>query len=459
LLMVIIAMVLALLLAALLLDIFSEISGQEFTLKDLLKGNFILSIIAVGLTAAIISGIYPALYLSSFNPVSVLKGKTLTGKGNGRLRQALVVVQFTLSIVIAISAVFIYMQMEYLRDKNLGFEKNDLIYIPMADDMKEKYYSLKDELQNETLILGVTACNQSPVRIFSNAGGADWEGKDPEKNVLVGTNTIDYDYLETMKMELVSGRDFSRDYTSDMARDTTGNFLINEEVARIMDIGDPVGKSFRFMGLNGKIIGVLKNFHFKGADQKIEPIAFALTDINYLNNILIRLTPGNIPSSLQTVERVWNEIIPEFPLEYSFIDQDYYDLYRSQMHLSDLLRYFTFLAVIIACMGLYGLSSYATERRTNEIGVRKVMGADVLAILGTFSKEFLILIIISIILAVPAGYIIVNNLLKQFPYRIETDMLVFIAIALGATLITIITISFHAYKATRINPAEALKIE
>jgi ABC-type antimicrobial peptide transport system permease subunit len=277
--------------------------------------------------------------------------------------------------------------------------------------------------------------------------------------VLIGTNGIDYDYLKTMKMELKSGRDFSREFTSDIARDTTGNFLINEEVERIIGNGDAIGKNFRFMGLRGTIVGVLKNFHFKGADQPIEPMAFALADTSYLNDILIRLAPGNIPASLKSVEKVWKEIIPEYPFQYTFIDQDYEGLFRAQMRLTGLLKYFTFLAVIIACLGLYGLSSYSAERRTNEIGIRKVMGAGSFMIMYTLSKEFLGLVLISCVIAIPSGWIIVGKLLKQFAYRIDMNILIFAGIAVGAIVVALMTVSFQAYKATGINPAEALKVE
>ncbi|HUX58605.1 MAG TPA: ABC transporter permease [Bacteroidales bacterium] len=459
LLLVTIAMVFSLILVGLSLGIFNSISGKSFSLSDLFHTEFIISFIVVGLLAGFISGIYPALYLSSFKPVVVLKGETVSGKGNGRLRQILVVIQFTLSILIATSAIFMYIQLRFLQEKELGFNKDNLISIPMARNMKAKYYALKRELQRETLIQGVTASMSSPVMMGSNAGGANWDGKDPEKHVLIGTNGIDYDYVEAMKMELVSGRDFSRDFTSDLARDTAGNFLVNEEVVKIMDIGDPVGKNFRFMGLNGTIVGVLKNFHFKGADQPIEPMAFALTDTSYLNVILIRLTPGNVPASLKTVEKIWKEVIPEYPLDYTFIDQDYDNLFRSQMRLTGLLKYFTILAVIIACLGLYGLSSYSAERRTNEVGIRKVMGAGSFMVMYTLSKEFLGLVIISIVIAIPLGWIIVGKLLKQFAYRIEISSLVFAGIAIGAILIALLTVSFQAYRATSINPAEALKVE
>ena len=454
-----VAMILAVFLVGLSLALFNNISGKSFILEDLFRIRFIMNFIIVGLVAGLISGIYPALYLSSFKPVTVLKGETVSGKGNGMLRRVLVVVQFTLSILIAVSAIFMFRQLKFLQNKELGFNKENLICIPMPDDMKPKYYSLKQELEKETLIQGVTASMWNPTNMGSNSGGASWDGKDPEKQVLIGTNGIDYDYLKTLKMELVSGRDFSKDFVSDMAKDTTGNFLVNEEVVKLMGIGDPVGKNFRFMGLKGVIVGVLKNFHFKGADQAIEPMAFALAPINYLRCILIRLTPGSVPESLKAAEKAWKEIVPDYPLEYTFIDQDYDKLFKAQIRITDLLKYFTILAIIIACLGLYGLSSFSTERRTHEIGIRKVMGADSITVMYTMAREFLLPVLISVIIAIPIGWIIVRNLLKQYAYRIDISFYVFAGIAAGAILIALMTVSYQAFKATGINPAEALKVE
>ncbi len=453
------SMILALILVGLSLQLFNNVSGKEFALTDLLHGKFIISFIIIGILAGFLSGLYPAFYLSAIKPVATLKGEGLSGKGNGTLRRVLVVVQFSLSVIIAVSAVFMFMQLRFLQNKDLGFDKEDLIAIPMSEEMKGKFYSLKRELLKETLIHGVTAALHNPVMMGSNSGGASWDGKDPDKHVLIGTNGVDYDYLETMEMELVSGRDFSREFTADLARDTTGNFLINEEVVRLMDIGDPVGKNFRFMGIQGTIVGVLKNFHFKGADQTIEPMAFALTDTSFLRVILVRLTPGKTKESLASVEKTWNEIVPEFPLQYTFIDQDYENLFRTEMRLADLLKYFTVLALIIASLGLYGLSSYSTERRTNEIGIRKVMGADSLIVIHTMAKEYLVLVMISLLIALPAGWVIVHKLLQQFAYRIDMNLLVFAGIAAGTIIIAMLTVGYQAYKASCINPAEALKIE
>jgi ABC-type antimicrobial peptide transport system permease subunit len=459
LLLVAVSLVLALLLLGLSLSVFNTISGKSFTLAELFQWRFILNFILVGILAGLISGIYPAFYLSSFKPAAVLKGEAVTGRGNGGLRRVLVVIQFTMSILIGVVAIFMFMQMKFLQEKDLGFNKDNLMCIPMAEGMKPKYYSLKNELLKETLVEGVTAARSNPVNLSSNSGGAWWEGKDPDKSVLIGTNTVDYDYVKTLDMKLVSGRDFSKEFVGDLAKDTIGNFLVNEETVKAMGISDPVGKSFHFMGIRGRIVGVLKNFHFKSADQPISPIAFALTEPAALSNILIRIPGGSTTESLKKVEEIWNKVIPEYPLDYSFIDQDYDKLFRSQLRLTALLKYFTILALIIACLGLYGLSSYSAERRTNEVGIRKVMGAGSLSVMYTLSKEFLLLVLISIGIAVPVGWILINKMLNEFANRIDINYLIFIAIAGGAVIVAMLTVSFQAYKATGTNPAEALKIE
>lgn len=453
------SMVLALVIVGLSLELFNNVSGKEFMLSNLLEGRFIISFLATGIVAGLVSGLYPAVYLSSARPVATLKGDTMSGKGNGSLRKALVVLQFTLSVIIAVSAVFLFLQLKFLQDKDLGYDKENLIAIPMSEEMNGKYYSLKEELLKETYIQGVTAGLHNPVQMGSNSGGARWDGMDPERRVLIGTNAVDYDYLETMKMELTSGRGFSREFTADMARDTTGNFLVNEEVARLMGKDDPVGQNFRFMGLNGTIVGVLKNFHFKGADEPIEPMAFALADTSYLRVILVRLTPGKTEESLAAVENTWNNIIREYPLEYTFVDQDYENLFRSEIRLTDLLKYFTILALIIASLGLYGLSAYATERRTNEIGVRKVMGADSPSVIFTMAREFLVLVLMALAIALPAGWFIVHKLLQQFAYKIDINILVFVMIAVATLILAAMTVGYQAYRASCTNPATAIKRE
>lgn len=456
-LLVTISLMLAIVIVGLLLNTFNQLSGKHFTLNDLINMRFILSFITVGLFAGIVAGIYPAFYLSSFRPAAVLKGETASG-GKGRLRQSLVVLQFSLSILIAIVSVFMYLQLKHLQGKELGFNKENLICIPLSQKMKPSYNTLRKELKNESLVMGVTAASSNPVLIGSNSGGAWWEGKEPDKSILIGTNGVDYDYLSTLQMKLVSGRDFSADYPGDMARDTTGNFLINEEAARLMNMDEPVGKAFRFNGLNGRIIGLMKNFHFRDPDKQVGPVAFALTDTRRFYVILVRLA-GDTHAALKAVEKVWRAVMPDYPLEYTFVDQDYDNLFRTQLRLTSLLKYFTILALIIACLGLYGLSLYSAERRTNEVGIRKVMGAGSLTIVNIMAMEFIRLVIIAIFLAVPAGWLIVRKLLSEFAYRIEPNIWIFILISAGALLVAIATVAFQAYRASGINPAAALKVE
>jgi putative ABC transport system permease protein len=455
---VMIALIFALVLLGLFLGIFNTISGKSFTIANIFQLKFIAGFLITGLITGILAGLYPAFYLSSLKPVIVLKGETVSGKRNSRLKQILVVVQFSLSIFIALGAIFMYLQLRYMQTKDLGYDKENLICVPLANNVKDRYYSLKKELLKESHILGVTASNDNPANIGSNGGGASWKGKDPKQEVLIGQNVIDYDYLSTMKISLAGGRDFSRDFPGDIG-DTLGNFLVNEEVAKLMGGGDVVGKDFRYMGQRGIIVGVMKNFHFSGAQTPIGPMAFAVSGSRSFNVMLIRLAPGNLQTTLNTVEKTWRKVIPDYPFEYSFLDQDYNNLYRAEMRMGLLLKYFTFVAVIIACMGLYGLSAYAAGRRTREIGIRKVMGAGTFSMIYALSREFLILVVISIVIVFPLGWYAIGKMLQEFAYRIDLSILVFAGIGMGALAVALLTVSFQAYKAAGINPAVALKTE
>jgi len=456
---VMLALIVAIILVALALGVFNSISGKSFGLADIFQLKFIAGFLITGMVTGILAGIYPAFYLSSLKPVLVLKGETVSGRNHGWLRRVLVVVQFTLSIFIALGAIFMYLQMRYMQEKELGFDKENMVCIPMADNMKEKYYVLKKELLNDPLIRGVTSSSVNPVMMGSNSGNVDWDGKDPEQEVLIGFNAIDYDYVTTMKMDLLAGRDFSKDYPVDLAKDTTGNFLVNEEVVKVVGGGDVVGKRFNFVGVEGTIIGVLRNFHYSGAEEPIEPMAFVLTETGNLNVILVRLAAGDIPASLAAVEKTWKNVVPDYPLEYTFIDQDYDELYIVEMRIGLLLKYFTIVAIIIACLGLYGLSAYSASRRTREIGVRKAMGAGVFSVIYSLSREFLFLVIISIVLAFAIGWYVIGEMLNEFAYHIDMSALVFGIIAIGALILALITVSFQAYRASGVNPAVALKAE
>lgn len=456
---VMISLVFALVLVALLLGIFNSVTGKYFVVSDMFRLKFIIGFILVGILTAFLAGGYPALYLSSMKPVAILRGEAARGTGNSWLRKILVVIQFSLSIFIALGAIFMYLQLRFMQEKELGYDKENLICISMADKMKDRYDPLKKELLNLPGVKAVTASMENPVNLGSNTGNIWWEGKDPAQEVLIGFNGVTYDYLKTMGQKLENGRDFSMDFPSDMLRDTTGNFLVNEEVVRAMGGGDVIGKKFNISGIQGVIVGVLKNFHFTGVNETISPMVFYLTEPVNLRFMLVRLSPGNLPATLTDVEKTWTRIIPEFPCDYSFTDHDYESLYRTEMRIGALLNYFTIVALIIACLGLYGLSAYEMSKRTREIGIRKVMGAGVFSILLYVSRDFIVLVAISIIIAFGIGWYIIHWMLTQFAYHVDMRVEVFGLIALGALIIALITISFQAIRATEINPAMALRTE
>lgn len=455
-----ISMVFALLIVISILPVFNNISGKELELNSLFSLKFILSMLLVTVLAGFISGIYPALYLSAFRPIRVLKGDLSTGMRSGRLRKVLVVIQFSLSVFLIIGTVVVYRQLNYMKNKDLGYDREHLFYVYMRGDIKEKYYTLKDELLRNPEVVNVTAGGHTPHQIGSNSSGADWEGKDPDLEVLFGYNPVDYDYVETMGIEMVSGRNFSKEYPSDIFHDTIGNFVINEEVARIMGVEDPVGHPFSFWIIHGRVIGVMKNWHFHSVRTKIEPLVIITAPIEWLSHLIVRIAPGDIGRSMKEIEKTWNEVIPDYPFDYRFVDEELDRIYRSEERLGSLLKYFTILAIVIACLGLFGLASFTAEQRTREIGIRKVMGARVRTVMILLSREFTALVLVSCLLAIPAAWVLMDRLfLQNFEYRTNMAWWVFAGAAIAALLIAFLTVSYQALRASLANPADALRYE
>ena len=456
---VLIALVFALIIIGLFLQVFNTISGQDFALADMFSLRFIAGYLIVALIAGFIAGIYPAFFLSSFKAVNILKGEFTKGKKSGGLRRVLVIIQFVLSIFLAVSGIVIYSQMQHMRNLDLGYDKDNLIYIPVTDDFESKYNAIKDELRRNTLIEKVSASWLNSVYIGSNSSGVDWKGKDPDLRVLFTFNAVDYDMIETMGYEIAEGRPFSRDYPGDMAVDTIGNFLVNEELVRIMGVDDPVGRWFRFMGVRGEIVGVLKDFHFKSARDKIEPIAIFLGQPERFNYMFIRLSSANPSGAVEALRDIWSRAIPDYPLTFEYADEVLNEMYRGELRMSQLFKYFTILATIIAAMGLYGLSSFIAERRTREIGIRKIMGSTVSRVVMLLSTEFLYLVLIATVIGFPLSYLYLNNWLKDFPYRIDIGAAVFVIVGFAACAISLLTVSFQSYRAAVINPAHAISRE
>jgi len=455
----IISMILALILTGSILNVFNDITGKELSFQHILNYKFIIGLLILTLVTTFIAGIYPSVFLSSFKPVNILKGELSLGARSGLFRKILVIFQFTMSVFLIIGTIVIYRQLIYMRNIDLGFNKEHLLYIYLRGDIKNNYYTLKEELLKNPRVTGVSATMHSPTNIGSNSGGADWEGKDPELQTLIGFSAVDFDYIETLQIDILEGRSFSKDYPTDLATDSNGVFLINEEVVKIMNVENPVGMRFDFIGLKGKIIGIMKNFHFQSVRNKIEPLALVVSDIKWLNSMVIKIGPGDVIKAVKEIEETWNKIIPQYPLEYHFVDEDYDRMYRTDVRTGKIIQYFTFLAIFIACLGLFGLVSFTSEVRTREIGIRKVMGARVFIIIYLLSAEFTRLVLISCLLAIPLAYFVMKRFLQEFAYHTDLSWWIFALSGIAALIIAILTVSYQSVRTSLINPANSLRHE
>ena len=450
----IIALALAFVLAAGLLPRFNALSGNEFKLTSLLSLKFILGMITITLLTGIISGSYPAVFLSSFQPVKTLRGAHSPGRGGALFRKILVVIQFTLSIFLIIGTTVIYKQLNYMRSKKLGFDREHVIYIPLRGNTEESYELLKTEMKKDPVVVDVTGSWSWPAHFGSNTGGADWEGKDPDQGVLISVNLVDFDYTETMKIEMASGRSFSKSFSTD----TSSAFLINEELQRIMDKETAVNERFEIWGREGTIIGVMKNFHFQSMHNDIEPLVLMIWP-NSLQYMLVRLQPGDLKKNIERVKSIWEQWIPQYPFVYEFLDKAIDDMYETEQRIGTLVQIFAIMAVVIACLGLFGLASFTAEQRTKEIGIRKTLGASIYGIILMLSREYTKWIIVSAGIAWPVSFLLLSKWLQNYAFRTNLSWWIFIGSGIAALLMAVLTVSYQSIKAAVANPVEALRYE
>lgn len=448
----------ALVIVTILLTPFNDITSKSISFTELLKLDFILGFLIITLITGFISGSYPALYLSSFQPIKVLRGALKSGAKSSKFRKTLVILQFTVSIALIVSTAIVFSQLDYMRNKNLGYSSEELIYVRVGGKLTENYKTVKNEFEKLSSVSSVSGSRDTPGIYGSNSGGINWEGKDPETSLLVSFSGIDYGYLKTMEIELKEGRSFSPQFPSDKALDSTGNFLINETLAGIMGVESPVGKTLDFLGVEGQIVGVMKDYHFSKVSRKIQPLALYLADES-LDNVIIKLKPGNLANSIEQLTEAWNNVYDGYPFEFKFLDDDLDRMYRSEMRMFNLLKYFAIVAIIIACLGLYGLASFAAEQRTKEIGIRKVLGASEFTLAVLISKEFVVLVTLANLIAWPLSFYFMKDWLDSFAYRIDLSLYFFLTAGAIALVITILTVSYQALKAAYSNPIKSLRYE
>lgn len=440
----VLALLFAIGLILLFIPTFNTLSGKELSLTWL-KSSQVFGILGIVVVTGLLAGIYPALFLSSFQPVKVLKGIFRQRSNDISFRKVLVITQFVISVALIVSTLIIGEQLNYIRNKKLGYNKENIINIPAS----QNYENLKNELEQQPGIASVTMTNNPITNISSSSQDWKWEGKDPSKKILIHELAVDYDFTKTFQMKMLQGRSFSKDFGSDSL-----SYIINEEALRLMKLKDPVGKKLS----DGTIIGVVEDFNFKSIRTRIEPLILRCRP-QWCWIVFVKLNPGHIQNTLVDVEKTWKSFNPQGAYQYNFLDQQFDQLYSSENRTGILFRWFAALAIFISCLGLFGLSAYTAEKRTKEIGVRKVLGASVSSITALLSIDFLKLVFISFVIAFPLAWWVMYKWLEDFAYRVHIGWRVFVIAGMAVLLIAVLTVSFQAIKAAIANPVKSLRTE
>jgi ABC-type antimicrobial peptide transport system permease subunit len=444
---------LAVLLVALVLPSFNNLTSKQIELP-VRELDFWLTLSGLLLITGLLAGSYPAFFLSSLNPIRVLKGALKFDNKSTWLRQGLVVFQFALSIIMIVGMITIYRQIDFVQTKNLGYDRENLIYFPMEGDLNKNYDVFRNALMQINGVRNVSHMTESPGSNGSGTEGISWPGGDLNDKVRFTPVGVGYDFVKTMKLELAAGRDFSKDFATDSI-----GFLINETALKVIGYKDPIGKPLKWGDMNGIIVGVLKDFHFQSLHQPIRPLIAYMNTKRKTGSAIIRIDGSRTKETLASIEKVCKIFNPKFPFTYAFTDQSYAKQYQSEQIVSRLSDYFAFIAIFISCLGLFGLATFTAEQRTKEIGVRKVLGASISSIVGLLSKDFLKPVIAAIIIASPAAWWLMNAWLKGFAYRVEVAWWMFVLAGVMAVIIAVFTVSFQSIRAALLDPVKSLRSE
>ncbi|PHN06497.1 ABC transporter permease [Flavilitoribacter nigricans] len=447
-----IAFVLAVGLVLIALPAFNQLTDKTMAISDF-SFNTLLIFGSIGLLTTLLASTYPAFYLSSFNAVTVLKGVFRQTAGTSRLRQGLVVFQFAISILLIAGALTIQRQIQYIQSKNLGLDRENVLYTDLEGELYQQYNTVKEELQRMPGIAAVTTTSSNPLSIGSNTHSVEWPGKAPSEQISFRIISVNFDFLEVMKMELAEGRDFDAQLSTD-----TFNYLVNETAVRAMGLDQPVDQQLSFWGSSGKIVGVVKDFHTTSLYSEIEPTIIWLHP-RRTGLLHIRTEPGQADAAIAGLETIQKRLNPEYPLEYRFMDESYMNAYRSEQTIGQLSYYFTGFALLIACLGLIGLAVYTGQQRLKEISIRKVMGASIGQLVVLLSKDFLLLILLAVVVATPLAFIFMQDWLSKFEYHTELSAGIFLLAGIGTLVIALLVVGFYAIKVAVINPIEAIRSE
>jgi putative ABC transport system permease protein len=436
-----------------LLPLFNQITQKQIELP-FHQVQFWVKLLVITLITGAISGSYPALFLSSFNPVKVLKGTLKLDSGTTLFRKGLVVFQFVLSVVLIIGTIIISRQVSYIQSINLGFDRENMVYIPLEGNLVKNYAVFKNEALKMPGIKSITESTSQPTDLTSSTVGVEWVGKIPNTTISFSTAAVGYDFINTLKLKMAAGRDFSKNFATD-----TNAYVINETAAKRLGYPDPIGQYLTMWGNKGKIVGVVKDFHFSSLHDQINPLILRFSENVDYGSILVRTMPGKTKEALASLETVAKQLNPNFQFTYTFSDDQYNKLYNSEQVVSKLSDGFAFLAIFISCLGLLGLAMFTAEQRLKEIGIRKVLGASVGSLFALLSSEFLVLVVIAMLIATPVAWYGMNEWLRNFAYHTPVQWWVF-ALAGGLIiLIALATVSLQAIKAALVNPIKSLRSE
>ena len=458
------ATIIGLLLVLLLLKPFNELAGKSLVFNSIITGHICLFVLGLCLFTGLLAGLYPAFYLTSFKPVEVLKGMKLFKNDIGSIlvRNGLVIFQFTISVVLIICTIVVFEQLKYERNKDLGLNKENVVVIANTKRLGNTEASFREELTRQPGVIDASISSGIPTKgNFGDGYVPESTGTDKPllKDIGLSSFMVDNDFLPTLKMQILLGRNFSREFND------SASVIINETAAKLIGWKEPVGKYLAYPGNNQrfKVIAVVKDFNIASFHELVEPFALFNTSSKTYNLhtsfISVRLQPGNSMEQIGKIEAKWKSFAPATPFDFSFLDNEFDALYRSEQRMGTVFGIFTFLSIFVACLGLFGLSIFTAERRKKEIGVRKVLGASVQNVVGLLSREFVKLVTIAAVIAFPLAWLAMNRWLQDFAYRISIGWWVFLIAGASAMAIALLTVCFQAIKAATANPVKALRSE
>ncbi|GAB3513899.1 ADOP family protein [Emticicia fontis] len=451
-----IAFVLALLFVQLSLHAFNQIADKEMSILWTSLPFWISSAVFCLLTG-FIAGSYPAFYLSSFQPIKVLKGTFNVGRFAAIPRKVLVVVQFTVSVTLVIGTIIIFKQIQFAKDRPIGYDTNGLVSVSIATNEIHKHFdAVKSELIDSGVISEMAETSNPTTEIWGTSSGFEWRGKDPNLPVDIAMTGISFDYAKTIDLKFKEGRSFSRDFASD-----SSGLIINEAAAKFMGLQNPIGETIKWFGTSLKVVGVAKNMVMQSPFEPVKPVIFYPLNVNEAGSIiLVKINPkSSAKEAIEKLGTTFKKYNPTQPFQYQFVDDDYSKKFDNEERIGKLATFFAILAIFISCLGLFGLASFVAEQRTKEIGVRKVLGASVFNLWQLLSKDFIILVLISLFIAAPIAYYFMNGWIQKYAYRTDISWWIFVAASVGAIVVTLLTVSFQAIKAALMNPVKSLKTE